>query len=126
MIGEFITEINRLKIELLAPARRGRRKKVGDKNRITHDYSDGTLEKIMRDVDSGKLKGKSNWFMEHPAYYGTSIQQKDPRKKNKCEECSYYEEPELGFKKVCQFPWFDPKDYDMAVFEFLPCQKEKK
>ena len=47
---------------------------MGDKNRITHEFSDGTFEKIMRDMDTGKIKKTKNWFMDHPAYYETSIQ----------------------------------------------------
>ena len=99
---------------------------MGDKNKITHDYSDGTLEKIMRDVDSGRLKGKTNWFMDHPAYYKTSIEQKDPRKKSPCALCGYYKEPEPGRRKACRFPWDNPKDYDMAAFDFLPCREANK
>lgn len=99
---------------------------MGDKNKITHDFADGSFEKLMRDMDSGKVRKTKNWFADHPAYYGTSIQQKDPRKKNKCEDCPYYEEPEIGFKKVCQFPWFDPQDYDTAALEYLPCQEAMK
>lgn len=29
---------------------------MGDVNRITHNYGDGTLEKIMSDLDHGKKK----------------------------------------------------------------------
>lgn len=98
---------------------------MGDKNRITHEFSDGTFEKIMRDMDTGKIKKTENWFMDHPAYYGTSIQQKTAKRQNKCEKCPYFEEAEPGLKKVCKFPWMDPQDYDMAVAEFLPCKGKR-
>ena len=95
---------------------------MGDKNKIVHEYTDGTLEKIMRDVDSGRLKGRTNWFAEHPAYFGTSIQQKDARKENRCRKCVYFDSPVEGRKKACTFPFSHPKDYDTVNIKFLPCK----
>lgn len=99
---------------------------MGDKNKITHDFADGSFEKLMRDMDTGKVKKTNNWFADHPAYYGTSIQQKDPRRKKPCLDCTYFRPPEPGLRDRCQFPWMDPQDYDTAVLEYLPCQEAKK
>lgn len=99
---------------------------MGDRNRITHDFNDSSFEKLMRDMDSGKIKETNNWFMEHPAYYGTAIQQKDPRKWNSCTKCVYFRPPEPGRKIACTFPWEDPKDYDNANLEFIPCRGIRK
>lgn len=98
---------------------------MGDKNKITHEFSDGTLEKIMRDIDTGKISKSGNWFMSHPAYYGTSIQQKVPTA-NKCLGCIYYRKSQLGSIKKCRFPWDNPKTYDKANQEFLPCKGVRK
>lgn len=98
---------------------------VGDKNRILHEYSDGTFEKLMRDMDTHKIKKTQNWFFEHPAYYGTSIQQKVPVV-NICRGCAYFRRPEEGSRKKCCFPWKDPKDYDTVIVEFLPCKGRGK
>lgn len=97
---------------------------MGDVNRITHNYGDGTLEKIMSDLDHGKIKKGQSWSATHPAYWGTSIQQKTIQK-NKCEKCAYFVKSEKEFKKICKFPWTEPKDYDKAVLKFLPCHGEK-
>lgn len=97
---------------------------MGDKNRITHNYGDGTLDRIMSDLDQGKIEKGQSWSATHPAYWGTSIQQKTI-KKNKCERCAYYIRKAIGYKKVCKFPWGHEADYDRAVLEFLPCKGEK-
>ena len=94
---------------------------MGDKNKIVHDFDDGTLDKIMRDLDHGRLKKSKSWCATHPAYYGTSIQQKIIEK-DPCEKCSYFIRPGMGLKKKCRYPWKNPKDYDMAVKEYLPCK----
>lgn len=39
-----------------------------------------------------------------------------------CEPCGYYKENELN-KLECQFPWFDPEDYDLAAYDYLPCKE---
>lgn len=98
---------------------------MGDKNRITHEFDDGTLEKIMRDIDSGKIKKTKNWCASHPAYYGTSIQQKVPTV-NICRECIYYRRSRTDFTRKCHFPWKDPKDYDLVNREFLPCKGRRR
>lgn len=98
---------------------------MGDKNRITHDYSDGTLEKIMHDIDTGKIKKTGNWFMNHPAYFGTSIQQRS-REANICAGCVYFRCPAAGLKRACQFPWNNPKDYDKVNMEFIPCKGKRR
>lgn len=98
---------------------------MGDKNRITHEFSDGTLEKIMKDIDHKKIKKDDNWFMNHPAYYGTSIQQKD-RKTNICRGCVYFRAPAAGLKRACQFPWRHPKDHDKVNMEFIPCKGKRR
>lgn len=98
---------------------------MGDKNRIVHNFGDGTLEKIMGDIDHKRIKKNSNWFFDHPAYYGTSIQQKTIRR-NRCERCAYFIIPESGIRKRCCFPWNDPKEYDTAILGFLPCKGRKK
>lgn len=98
---------------------------MGDKNRIVHNFGDGSLDKIMKDIDQGKIKKNKSWSATHPAYYGTSIQQKEPIKPIRCEKCIYFREPATGLKKRCQFPWNDPQEYDKAIIEFLPCKGVK-
>ena len=96
---------------------------MGDKNRISHDFDDGTLERIMWDLDRGRIEKGKSWSATHPAYYGTSIQQKSI--KNRCEKCPYYGEPVGWIKKVCKFPWEDPREIDVTIKRFLPCKGEK-
>lgn len=97
---------------------------VGDKNKIVHEYSDGTFEKLMRDMDTGKLGKTNNWSATHPAYYGTSIQQKTPVV-NICKGCVYFERPAAGMRKACQFPWDSPEEYDKVNVEFIPCKGKR-
>lgn len=94
---------------------------MGDKNRITHKHPDTAFEKLMRDMDTGKIRRKQNWFMDHPAYYGTSLQQKS-RSANICAGCVYFEAQAAGLKRACKFPWKAPKDYDRINIKFLPCK----
>lgn len=98
---------------------------MGDKNRITHEFGDGTLEKIMGDIDHGRIQKGNNWFFNHPAYYGTSIQQKAPTI-NICQRCAYFRKKETAMKKQCCFPWDKPKDYDTVIKEFLPCKGRRE
>lgn len=98
---------------------------MGDKNRITHEFDDGTLEKIMRDIDSEKLERTKSWCASHPAYYGTSIQQKAPTA-NICRECAYYRRTRTELSRKCHFPWKDPKDYDLVNRQFLPCKGRRR
>lgn len=94
---------------------------MGDQNRISHEFSDGTLEKIMSDLDHGRIKENKSWSATHPAYYGTKIQQREiPRKP--CESCSYFRRPGAGLKKICKFPWDNPKRYDEIIKKYLPCK----
>lgn len=46
---------------------------MGDKNRITHNYMDACVEGLIETVDTPTFKKAINWFTEHPAYYGMSI-----------------------------------------------------
>lgn len=98
---------------------------MGDKNRITHDYSDGAFEKLMRDMDTGKIKKTSNWFMDHPAYYGTSIEQRK-RETNICKGCVYYSSAAAGLKRACQFPWENEKEYDRVNMKYIPCKGRRR
>lgn len=98
---------------------------MGDKNRITHEFGDGTLEKIMGDIDHGRIQKGNNWFFNHPAYYGTSIQQKD-RQTNICRGCVYFRAPAAGLKRACQFPWENQKEYDRVNMKYIPCKGRRR
>lgn len=80
---------------------------------------------LLHDYDRGKVEKNLSKFMTRPAYAYTSIQQKSAFPKNICNECAYYMEDELN-KKVCQFPWFNPQEFDVVVHPYLPCVKEDK
>lgn len=73
--------------------------------------------------EHGRLSKELSGFMTRPAYYGTSIQQKKIFINNTCDECGYWRETEF-WKRVCTFPWEDPKEHDRAVAEYLPCVRE--
>lgn len=89
---------------------------------IKHDYN-VSFERLLVDADRGALGEKFSSFMTRPAYAHTSMEQKAIFPKNKCRDCGYYLENELG-KEECTFPWFDPQDYDLAAYDNLPCGKE--
>lgn len=98
---------------------------MGDKNRITHNFMSIDMENLIRDSDFGKLSKNLSPFYTRPAYSGTKASVgglRDPI----CEKCPYYGTRESGLKKKCLFPWFNPKDHDVEVYEYLPCVKRRR
>ena len=41
---------------------------MGDRSRLTKQFTDNTFEKLMRDADTGKLKHNLSPFYTRPAY----------------------------------------------------------
>lgn len=89
-----------------------------------HDYNT-TFDKLLHDADTGNLSSKLSDFYTRPAYAYTSIEQKNVYQNAKCEPCVYFRKSDSGKKKECQFPWDAPEDYDLAVFDYLPCKEGK-
>lgn len=46
---------------------------MGGKNRIAKDFPDAEFQKLMRDMDCGKVRGGLSEDFIRPAYWGTSI-----------------------------------------------------
>lgn len=89
---------------------------------IKHEHNTD-FDRLLIDAKRGALGEKFSSFMTRPAYAHTSMEQKTIFPRNKCRQCGYYQENELG-KEECTFPWFDPQDYDIAVYDNLPCGME--
>ena len=83
------------------------------------------FDRLLNDAEHGKLKKNLSSFFTRPAYKGTSMETRTVFKEDKCKACAYYQEPDIIGDKECCFPWFDPQEYDEAVFDYLPCQEDK-
>lgn len=81
------------------------------------------IDNMLVAEERGKKAVKLSGFMTRPAYAHTKAEQKTIFESDKCEACAYYREPDVIGDKECCFPWFDPQDYDEAVFDYLPCQE---
>ena len=74
---------------------------MGKISKIKHEFNP-EFDRLMAVADMGVLSKDLSHFMTRPAYYGTSMAQKNIYK-NPCEGCSYWIETEIK-KKVCSFP----------------------
>ena len=95
---------------------------MGDKNKIVHNLLSLDMTRLFDDSDRGRLSKNLSSFYTRPAYSGTKASVGGLRDCI-CKKCPYYGTAESGLKKKCLFPWFDPKDHDVAVYEYLPCAK---
>lgn len=82
------------------------------------------FDKLISDSEHGKLPRNLTRAMTRPAYAYTSAQQKLIFKQSACLSCGYYYKTEDMPKEECMFPWYDPQDYDMAAYDYLPCRGE--
>lgn len=100
---------------------------LGNKSRISsltgkHEYNID-FDRLMNDADHGRLKGDHRATFERPAYYGTSQCIGRNAKTFDCKECPYFTKTFEEPKESCKFPWFDPDESAMEIFDLLPCQK---
>lgn len=99
------------------------RRKMGDKNKLVHNFNSNELENILYAAEHGKLNHNLSPFFTRPAYSGTKASVGGVGECI-CNECPYYGTTESGLNKKCLFPWFEPQDHDVAAYEYLPCAKE--
>ena len=92
--------------------------------KIKHEYNPA-FDRLLHDANQGKLNKRLSAFMTRPAYAYTSMEQKRIYKQNPCNGCGYYYKTDNMPKLDCTFPWDDPKDYDKAVYDYLPCMEGK-
>lgn len=90
--------------------------------KIKHELNPD-FDKLVNDAEQGRLTRHMSAFMTRPAYAYTKAEQKQIYKTPVCETCGYYREPDILCKKECCFPWFDPEDYDIAAYDYLPCKE---
>lgn len=93
------------------------------KTPIAERMSDLRIDGMLYMQEQGRKEIHLSKAMKRPAYAHTSMEQKTIFKASMCEPCGYYREPDVGKDKDCCFPWFDPKDYDMAAYDYLPCKE---
>ena len=87
-----------------------------------HNYNTD-FDKLLNDMDHGRVNPKLSSFYTRPAYYGTKQCAKHPAAVPACNDCPYYLTSRGNSKRKCRFPWDDPRDWDMVIFKNLPCQK---
>ena len=110
-----------LKVLRLWPEAERREMSTKKISSIRHDYNP-TVDKLLQDHEHGRLTDRLSNFMTRPAYAYTSMEQRQIFERPMCEPCGYYRENEQN-KLECQFPWFDPEDYDLAAYDYLPCKE---
>lgn len=91
------------------------------KTSVASRHYDTTIDNMIYLQEQGIRKSKLSKAMTRSAYAYTKAEQKRIFKANPCDRCGYFEEPEIGFDKVCKFPWLAPEEYDEAVYNYLPC-----
>ncbi len=84
-----------------------------------HQYN-VEFDKLISDQEHRRLPKTLSRAMTRPAYEHTSAEQK--KLFRECQACGYYKQNELG-KFECQYPWYNPDDYDRVLYEFLPCKE---
>lgn len=87
----------------------------------SHIY-DHTIENMIYMQEQGRKEARLSKAMTRPAYAYTRAEQKKIFQTPLCEPCGYYRENEHN-KFECQFPWFEPQDYDLAAYDYLPCKE---
>lgn len=92
------------------------------KSSVENDYN---LQEMIKLEERGVIDQKLTSAMRRPAYYGTSLQQKDIPIFSQCNKCGYFGDPEKDMKDECTYPFDDPSDIDKAVFDYLPCREDK-
>lgn len=87
-----------------------------------HEYNTD-FDKLLSDIDHGKVSTDKSPFFTRPAYYGTKQCVKPPAAVKNCNDCAYFFQKDDDYKKRCRFPWNNQKEWDKVVFNNLPCQK---
>ena len=87
----------------------------------SHIY-DHTNENMIYMQEQGRKEVRLSKAMTRPAYAYTRAEQKQIFHTPLCESCGYYRDNEQN-KLECQFPWFEPQDYDLAAYDYLPCKE---
>lgn len=80
------------------------------------------FDQLLWEADHERLPRGLSKAMTRPAYKSTSLEQKTIY--TMCDRCGYYKMSETG-KMRCQFPWFDPQEYDRVLYDYLPCKEDK-
>ena len=93
------------------------------KSSLAESMYDHKIENMIYLEEQGRKKRHLSRCMTRPAYAYTNQEQKFLFAPPECEPCGYYQESEIGDME-CTFPWDNPDDYDTAVFDYLPCQRE--
>lgn len=93
------------------------------KTSIASRHFDTSIDNMIYLQEQGIKKVKLSKAMTRPAYQYTKAEQKTIHQTPTCESCGYYREPDEGKDKDCTFPWFEPEDYDLAAFDYLPCKE---
>ncbi len=88
----------------------------------SHIY-DHTIENMIYMQEQGRKEIRLSKAMTRPAYAYTKIEQKRVIEPPMCEGCGYYIQAVDMPKPDCTFPWFDPQDYDLAAYDYLPCKE---
>ena len=90
--------------------------------RIKHE-TNIDFDRLISDSEHGRLPRNLSKAMTRPAYAYTSAEQKKIFKQSVCVGCGYFYKTEEMPREDCMFPWFDPEDYDVAAYEYLPCKE---
>lgn len=92
------------------------------KSSLASQMYDHMIENMIYLEEQGRKEIKLTKTMTRPAYAHTSLEQKQIFQTPLCESCGYFRENEQN-KLECQFPWFEPQDYDLAAYDYLPCKE---
>ena len=92
------------------------------KSSIAERSNDFAIDGMIYMQEQGRKDIKLSKAMTRPAYAYTRAEQKQIFQTPLCEPCGYFRENEQN-KLECQFPWFEPQDYDLAAYDYLPCKE---
>lgn len=93
------------------------------KSSIAERSNDFAIDGMIYMQEQGRKDIKLSKAMTRPAYAYTKAQQRQVIKPPMCEGCGYYYQAEEMPKPDCTFPWFNPEDYDLAAYDYLPCKE---
>lgn len=93
------------------------------KTSIAERNIDKSIDNLIYMQEQGRKEIKLTKAMTRPAYAYTKAQQRQVIKPPMCEGFGYYYQAEDMPKPDCTFPWFDPEDYDLAAYDYLPCKE---
>lgn len=89
-------------------------------SQIRHDFNI-SFDVLLSDIDHGRVSSGLSQAMTRPAYQHTSLEQKKIFQESECDHCGYYK---MGInQKCCQFPWYNPSEYDLVLIDYLPCKE---